>query len=62
MTSCDATGRAIAKELVAVVREMDIKLEVMGMVGCGYPQRGDTGVGAGAGGCGQEHQLIVRLI
>ena len=34
VTPCDATGRAIAKELVSVVREMDIKLEVMGMDGC----------------------------
>ena len=34
VTPCDATGRAIAKELVAVVRENNLQLEVMGMVGC----------------------------
>ena len=34
VTPIDATGRAIAKELVAVVRERGFKLEVMGMDGC----------------------------
>ena len=33
VTPNDATGRAIAKELVAVVRERNIKLQVMGMDG-----------------------------
>ena len=33
VTPINATGRAIAKELVAVVRERNIKLEVMGMDG-----------------------------
>ena len=34
VTPAEATGRSIAKELVALVRERDIKLEVMGMDGC----------------------------
>ena len=33
VTPSDATGRTIAKELVAVVRERNLKLEVMGMDG-----------------------------
>ena len=33
VTPAEATGRSIAKELVALVRERDIKLEVMGMDG-----------------------------
>ena len=34
VTPTDATGREIASELVAVIRERNIKLEVMGMDGC----------------------------
>ena len=48
VTPTDATGRAIAKELVAVVRERNIKLEVMGMDGCSV----NTGI----------HNGVIRVV
>jgi hypothetical protein len=48
VTPTNATGRAIAKELVAVVRERNIKLEVMGMDGCSV----NTGI----------HNGVIRIV
>ena len=56
VTPCDATGRAIAKELVAVVREKNIQLEVMGMDGCSV----NTGIHNGVI-CVTEQELGVPV-
>ena len=48
VTPVEATGRSIAKELVALVRERDISLEVMGMDGCSV----NTGI----------HNGVIRVV
>ena len=59
VTPIDATGRAIAKELVAVVRERNMKLEVMGMDGTSV----NTGIHNGVFRVvEQELELVVQHI